>query len=106
MNEHTDIAHEYGEMINEAASSKKYRRACLIALVAAIVLAIGVAGLWWRLSTKSAVSVQSQAGGMTEMGEPSMQASPAGGAAATQTEVPLAPVQLTPQRMQSIGVQI
>src|SRR5229473_2554463 len=59
----------------------KYRRAFWIAATGAVALAIVASVLWWRLSHAGTTS---QTGNMQE--------------------TPLAPIQLTPQRMQSIGI--
>jgi RND family efflux transporter MFP subunit len=88
----------------------KYRRAFLITLLAAVVLAMAAAVLWWRLHATQSAHVEKQTtpaesmAGMTQ----AMTQEPTGGSAATmpQAEVPIAPFQLSPQRMQSIGVQI
>ncbi len=89
-----------------------YRRAFWIVLTTTIVLAIAASVLWWRLSHAGAGSqsgsssapMQATAG----MSSASASNSDPGAAAETQTgnmpETPLAPIQLTPQRMQSIGI--
>jgi len=89
-----------------------YRRAFWIALTATIVLAIAASMLWWRLShtgTRSesrATSAPIQ--GMGETPSASAPNSDAGAAGemqnGTMQESPLAPIQLTPQRMQNIGI--
>ena len=95
--------------ISAYAEIRKYRRAFWITLLTSIALAAGVAVLWWRLSMKPPVERQAttsaaNTGSQTpEMQGMSTEQAPA---AAPQSEVPLAPMQLSPQRMQSIGVQI
>src|SRR5437899_6816557 len=89
-----------------------YRWAFWIALATTIVLAIVASVLWWRLShtgsasqpgaTSASESMQAQTSSANASGsEPG-----AGGdhQAGNMPETPLAPFQLTPQRMQSIGV--
>lgn len=97
------------EEISAYAEIRKYRRAFWITLLTSIALAAGVAALWWRSSMKPPVERQvtmsaDNTGSQTnEMQGMSTEKEPA---SAPQTEVPLAPMQLSPQRMQSIGVQI
>ena len=97
-----------------------YRRAFWIALTATIVLTVVASVLWWRLShngtasqtgaTPASDSMEAMA--QTSSGKASGSERGTGGApqaGAMQEmpqETPLAPIQLTPQRMQSIGVQI
>ena len=91
-----------------------YRRAFWIALIATITLAIVATVLWWRLSHTTADSRagDSSAGrpmeAIAELSSAGTSNSDAGAAGETQTgkmpEIPLAPIQLTPQRMQSIGI--
>src|SRR5260370_10113763 len=88
-----------------------YRRAFLFMLFTTLVLAIGVAALWWRLhtsrSTQMEPSVGQSTGQTSEAVQPPMQSMSAEQSAApSQPEMALAPMQLSPQRMQSIGVQI
>jgi len=83
---------------------RNYRRAFVVAVALNVLLAGGLALVWWRSHPKpreesasqpqaAGAPVSAGAGG-DEMGK---QASSSG-------ETPLVPVQLTPQRMQSIGV--
>jgi RND family efflux transporter MFP subunit len=85
-----------------------YRRAFVAALAVATVLAIGVAALTWRLYTQSAG--RAAAPPSTPAGSPirdlGANVSADRPSAPAQAEIPLAPVHLSPQRMQSIGVQI
>ncbi|HZQ70536.1 MAG TPA: efflux RND transporter periplasmic adaptor subunit [Terriglobales bacterium] len=96
------------------AEPNAYRRAFWIALVATAVLAVVASVLWWRLSHGAAMP-RSGAGStsdpMREMAQTSSanaSDSEPGSAGEMQTgnmqEIPLAPIQLTPQRMQSIGI--
>ena len=91
-----------------------YRRAFWIALISTITLAVVATVLWWRLSSVGTAS-QHAAGsandptqGMAQTSSGSMSESGPGSAGEMQTsnmaETPLAPIQLTPQRMQSIGI--
>src|SRR5229473_925565 len=106
----TDHFQTMDEEISAYAAIRKYRRAFWITLLTSIALAAGVAVLWWRLTRKppverAATTSATDTGSQTqpEMQGMSTEKAPA---AAPQAEVPLAPIQLTPQRMQSIGVQI
>ena len=91
-----------------------YRRAFWIAATATLVLAIVAAVLWWRLSHDRAGS-QPAGNSASQSMDPMAQTASAntseagpGPAGQAQTgnmqEMPLAPIQLTPQRMQSIGI--
>lgn len=85
----------------------RYRRAFLITLLAAIALAIAVGLLWWRSQTTQSTHGEhssSSSEGMSGMSQPSDQEPASGAAAMPQGEAPRAPIQLTPQRMQSIGI--
>jgi len=109
MTEQNTVTNERDVIAAQAAASK-YRRAFLVALFAAIVLAIGMGLLWWRLHALQMAHVEqatAPAASNTEVAQRGTEGSPTGStAAAPQTEAPLAPIQLSPQRMQSIGVQI
>ena len=84
-----------------------YHRAFLIMLFTTIVLAIGITALWWRLHTSRTTQVEPSTGQASEAVQPPMQSMSAEQSAAPpQPEMALAPVQLSSQRMQSIGVQI
>ena len=92
----------------------KYRRAFWIAATGAVALAIVASVLWWRLShagTTSQLGNSSARGSMEAKGQTSSanaSDSELVSAREAQTgnmqETPLAPIQLTPQRMQSIGI--
>src|SRR2546427_696431 len=108
MKERNDVANEYDEVIHQAAASRKYRRAFLVTLLTTIVLAIGIAALWWQLHTSRSSRIEGATLPATvETGQtvqPAMQAMAAEQPATPpQTETALAPLQLSPQRMQSIG---
>src|SRR5215469_5689815 len=92
----------------------KYRRAFWIAASTTLVLAVVASVLWWRLSHREASSQPgnpSAMGSMEGMGQtasPNTSNSERGPTgemqAGNMAETPLAPIQLTPQRMQSIGI--
>jgi len=105
MNQNHDIGNEYQDLIRQVQAGRKYRRAFVLALGAAIILAVGTVGLWWRLSMKSTAAEQQSSSGMPNMPASSSEDG-SGGTTPAQSETPLNPIQLSPQRMQSIGVQI
>jgi membrane fusion protein, copper/silver efflux system len=87
-----------------------YRRAFWIAAGATVGLAIVASVLWWRLSLAGTMS-HSGTGSPTDMAQPpsangsDLAAPPSGDMQSNNMpETPLAPIQLTPQRMQSIGI--
>jgi len=83
---------------------KNYRRAFLVALLFNILLAAGLGYVWWSSHHRPQIPAQKpQTAGRESSGETTHQT--AANPPSTPSEAPLAPVQLTPQRMQSIGVQ-
>ena len=94
------------EVTSQSATVNKYRRAFKVTLFACIALALIAGVLWWRLHTKSAM-VSTAASTTGDMAQPEAQTMPASGDASPQAhDTPVAPIQLSPQRMQSIGVSI
>jgi RND family efflux transporter MFP subunit len=96
------------EMLN---THTNYRRAFWIVLATTVVLAAVASFLWWRLNhaTRSQSNANFEAmQAMTQNSSASASDSEPGSAGGAQTgnmqETPLAPIQLTPQRMQSIGI--
>ena len=94
--------------------NNNYRRAFWIALTTTVVFAIVASVLWWRLSHAGTAS-QPGATSANELMDAMAQNSSANASgsepgatgdpqASNVQETPLAPFQLTPQRMQSIGV--
>jgi RND family efflux transporter MFP subunit len=97
-----------------------YRRAFWIALTTTVVLTIVASVLWWRLSHNGTTSQTGGASASESMGAMAQTSSAKGSGSEQRAEgdaqagtmqemaqeTPLAPIQLTPQRMQSIGVQI
>jgi Cu(I)/Ag(I) efflux system membrane fusion protein/cobalt-zinc-cadmium efflux system membrane fusion protein len=85
----------------------RYRRAFLVMLFTTIALSIGVTALWWRLHTSRSAQAEPSTAQISEATPSSMQSMSAGQSATpSQPETALAPIQLSAQRMQSIGVQI
>jgi len=103
-------ANEESHMV--PTENNSYRRAFWIALSTTIVLAIAASILWWRLSHAGAGSQPGASSapmqGMSAPSATSTSNSDRGSAGELQPgnmqEAPLAPIQLTPQRMQSIGI--
>jgi Barrel-sandwich domain of CusB or HlyD membrane-fusion len=98
------------------AEHDNYRRAFWIVLTTTVALAIVAGVLWWRLihaGTLSQPGNSSASGSMEAVAQTSSanaSDSEPGSASGAQTsnmqETPLAPIQLTPQRMQSIGIVV
>lgn len=107
MKERIDTMREHAEIIHEAAAGKRYRRAFLVTLFASIVLALGVGMLWWRLHTTESARSGRPTEPAVETGQPATQGMSAEQPATPrQSETALPSMQFSPQRMQSIGVQI
>ena len=80
---------------------KNYRNAFLVVLAANLALVAVLGGLWWKSRRPLAqVKAQNESTAMPDSHEASSIAS-----SPQQTETPLAPVQLSPERLQSIGVK-
>jgi len=82
----------------------KYRRAFLLTL-AALIVVIGGAG-WMRWNSPFNPSRRPQQGATSTATDPSQSPAQIGIDSAETSETPLSPIQLSPQRMQSIGVKI
>jgi RND family efflux transporter MFP subunit len=105
-------ANEGSDMLR--TENNNYRRAFWIALTTTVVFAIVASVLWWRLSHTGTVlqpGATSTTESMGAMAQPSSSnasgsepGAPGDYQAGNMQETPLAPFQLTPQRMQSIGV--
>jgi RND family efflux transporter MFP subunit len=105
-------ANEGSDMLR--TEHNNYRRAFWIALTTTLVLAVVASVLWWRLSHtgtsshRGHSSVGESMDSMTQTSSATASPSETGSADDSQAgniqETPLVPFQLTPQRMQSIGV--
>jgi RND family efflux transporter MFP subunit len=98
------------ETESKSPAVEKYRRAFLLTLIVFIIVA-GVAGwLWWRspFNPITRAPQPAAAASITRVASQSITepAASAEGSIAPQVETPLAPIQLSPERMQSIGVKI
>lgn len=101
------VPNERHEAAEQSTSDISYRRAFLLALFGLIVVA-GLAGwLWWHSPLNSPKGAQpSTTAAVTDIQRAAAQDTPSrGDNAAAPAETPLAPFQLSPQRMQSIGVR-
>lgn len=81
---------------------RNYRGAFILALAGNVLLIGVLAGMWW--SARKSATTQHPAGSAPNIVTPPMQTS-ASVSAPPPTETPLAPVQLSAERMQSIGVK-
>ncbi len=81
---------------------KNYRIAFLIALVANLALAAVLAGFWWR-SHHPATAKSAATPAFNPAAQPELNNAPAPAQASAET--PLSPIQLSPERLQSIGVK-
>src|SRR5579872_2945320 len=110
MTENNSTMRKPGETASHGHGTEKYRRAFLLTLIAFITVA-GVAGwLWWRSpfnpmthSKQPTVVASTESETLQAITEPTASAADA---TAPQSDTPLAPIQLSPQRMQSIGVKV
>src|ERR1700726_358793 len=106
MTENTTKLRQPEEAGHEGHTGEKYHRAFLRTLAALIAMAGVAAWLWWR-SPFNPMARRGQPAVASEMLQPTTEATAgADGSTAPQADTPLAPVQLSPQRMQSIGVKV
>ncbi len=82
---------------------KNYRAAFLAAVAAIIILVGALAGLWWHFRTATRTAKTESRTSVAAMATAAPGSAPATPAP---TETPLAPVQISAQRLQSIGVKI
>ena len=110
MTENGAMQDRHEETPSENVAVEKYRRAFLVALTALIAVAGIAVWLWWRSPfNPMAHGTQSNAPASigSEASQPATEpAASAADATAPLSETPLAPMQLSPQRMQSIGVKV
>jgi len=113
-----DVPTDAADLLAARAAAGRYRRAFLVSLGAALVLALALALVlalvlgvpWWRqpLPRRArAAPATAQAAAKTGM-TPEAPAAPAPAtvaAALPEADAPRAPIQLSPRRLQSIGVQ-
>jgi RND family efflux transporter MFP subunit len=105
-----DVPADAADLLAARAAAGRYRRAFLVSLGAALVLALGMGVLWWRqpaprrsraapaAAAAGAKAERTPGAGAAAMPEP-------GAPAPAEAEAPRAPIQLSPRRMQSIGVE-
>jgi hypothetical protein len=96
--------------MNEETKMTAYRRAFLLTLVALILVIGGAGWMWWNSPSNFIRRPQETAPVTGNNASPTpdqqVQANIDSAAAAPSSDTPLASVQLSPQRMQSIGVKI
>jgi RND family efflux transporter MFP subunit len=95
---------------SQGHAGEKYRRAFLLTLIAFIAIAGVAAWLWWR-SPFNPMTRAGQPAGTMSVGIEASQSATEPAATATDSTAPpsdtaLAPIQLSSQRMQSIGVKV
>jgi RND family efflux transporter MFP subunit len=101
---------------DDLGRTRRYRWAFFVAQALAAAFALATSTLWWKLHQRSMrsarVAAPASAGrdlSLPQAGQSEVSAPPGAPssamAAANPRESPLAPIQLSPQRMQSIGVQ-
>ena len=89
---------------------RNYRSALFVTVSLNVVLALVLGLVWWRHHpvpsgiASSSASQSSQGAAMSTASDPNPAATPEGMPAASET--PLVPIQLSPQRLQSIGVKM
>lgn len=106
MTEKNTLTREPEQMANQSVEGNGYRRAFLVTLLACVALALVAGVLWWRLRSRPTMNT-APTPMMNDPKASDMPAMPAARASeAPPTETPVAPIQLSPQRMQSIGVTI
>jgi Cu(I)/Ag(I) efflux system membrane fusion protein/cobalt-zinc-cadmium efflux system membrane fusion protein len=95
---------------NYRIAVNRYRRAFLVTLIAFVTVAALAGWLWWRSPWNPVMHREEQAAATRTATDSGQSGIPATAASADMTaepqETPVAPFQLSPQRMQSIGVQI
>jgi RND family efflux transporter MFP subunit len=104
MTEEMNMTKRTADTTSENAGDK-YRRAFLLTLVALILVIAGASWMWWNSPFNPMHRVQ-QTATMTGSDPSQTPAQTAADSAAPSSDTPLAPIQLSPQRMQSIGVKI
>jgi membrane fusion protein, copper/silver efflux system len=82
---------------------RNYRKAFILAVLGNLVLAGVLAALWWHSHTRMHTTRANEFASAAAASQPADVSSPPSPPASVQT--PLAPVQLSPERLQSIGVQ-
>src|SRR5437588_5501166 len=96
--------------MNEETKMTTYRRAFLLTLVALILVVGGAGWMWWN-SPFNFIRRPQETGPVTGNNasptqDQQVQDNSDSAAAAPSSDTPLAPIQLSPQRMQSIGVKV
>jgi len=110
MTDNSTMMRKVEETESQRRTAEKYRRAFVLTLIALIGVAGGAAWLWWH-SPFNPMTGRAQTAVMTSAGSEASQSAieptaSADAPIAPQADAALAPIQLSPERMQSIGVKI
>lgn len=93
--------------MNENEIKNNYRGAFIIAIAANVALVLALTFVWWRYHTVPSTSSTQQTAQQPTPASPDTAGTNTGEDRPTaSSEMPLSPMQLTPQRMQSIGVKL
>src|SRR5579872_4992721 len=110
MTENNSMMPKPEETGSQDHGAETYRRAFLFTLIAFITVAAVAGWLWWRSpfnpitrSKQPTVAASTESETLQPPTEPTASAD---GSTAQQADIPLAAIQLSPQRMQSIGVKV
>jgi RND family efflux transporter MFP subunit len=92
-----DVPTDAADLLAARTAAGRYRRAFLVSLAAALVLALVLGVLWWRPPAGAKAGRAPEAAAAP--------APAAGAAAPPEADAPRVPIQLSPRRLQSIGVE-
>lgn len=106
MNENNSLGQEPDRVDMESRPVNGYRLAFLITLVAFVAIAIAAGWLLWRSPFNPIRTAAKSGASAPESPQPAAEDVNTADSNAPEAEVPISPIQLSPQRMQSIGVKI
>src|SRR6266849_1980800 len=110
MTDNNTMMRQPGRTDGQGGATENYRRAFLLTLIALIAIAGVAAWLWWRspfnpMAPKGQSAVAAHVA--SETPQPTTEPTVNGaGSLVPSLDAPIAPIQLSPERMQSIGVKI
>jgi len=106
MTEEMNVTKRTNDTTSQNANDK-YRRAFLLTLVSLILVIAFAVWMWWESSCNAMRRAQQTATKTgNDLSQSPAQAQITSDSAVLSSDTPLAPIQLSPQRMQSIGVKI